>query len=324
MREDSAEKDRQSENSIETGKRENLGLSRRKLIIKAGGVAVGALALGTGAAAALGVFEDESSASSNPNSTTDKQAAQEPLKELDKLTLALTETNPEVENAFKQGRLELINSGDWEKYFIPIKPDQVAKLLDITDASGSFGRDYRFILPFDPRLSTGLVVETVKKSERGQEQNVLVAKNIKSGTVFSSPFTGEMSLSNSNIGSVSTFEFVFDRETYERAATQIKGRPVDIALPITERIKVELPVDNVSLTNSQSSVEAGQNIGSFREKRRAFSSVNDSEFIVQIGRVGNYDETGKKTPIDPSSVDYDGALHKLLTFHGKIAFLSST
>ncbi|MCL5432661.1 MAG: hypothetical protein M1524_00910 [Patescibacteria group bacterium] len=123
-------------------------------------------------------------------------------------TVVPTETptpTPEVspiEQAIKAGRLELKGEQDWEKYFEAITPEEAQKLLTEVNTEGKTDSEFKYILPFDPRGISNLVLENFTDARvDGRKTNHLTVNNLPLGTIFYASVDGEATVYNNVVSS---------------------------------------------------------------------------------------------------------------------------
>lgn len=93
-----------------------------------------------------------------------------------------------METALNAGIIELRNSGDWEKYFTIISPEEADKLLQDANSAALNRDQYRVLLPFDPRNSPSLVIEEFTNPLSGTKN--IGFDNIAPGTKITATLTG--------------------------------------------------------------------------------------------------------------------------------------
>lgn len=94
-----------------------------------------------------------------------------------------------VEQAIKEGKIEIKQPQEWEKYFTSITPQQAEELL--TDP----GNKNKMVLPLSPKDAPNLMVDTIEFQSPFGRNTVIGIKNIPVGTVVYSPISGEGRLS---------------------------------------------------------------------------------------------------------------------------------
>lgn len=283
----------------------NSPLISRRNVLK-GALASGVILAMAGTGKAFGVFKDGTSVLEN----SDKNRISASIEDIAK---AASETNPDVQEAIKEGKINLENNLDWEKYFVAITAEQAKQIIELADTLGFEG----LLLPFDPRSSTNLSLSNSSRVADGIEQSVIIAKNFKSGTRAYSPFSGELSVIDANIGQVPVTEFSFDRKSFKRGVM----RGAELKIPTVERARIIMPMDNLTFVNAQNDVEIGFPVATISENKRLIDSLGKSELIIQLGKATNIDD--KQTRLRDDEFSNDVTLGHLFTFNGKIAFLET-
>ncbi|MCL5439025.1 MAG: hypothetical protein M1268_03480 [Patescibacteria group bacterium] len=107
-----------------------------------------------------------------------------------------------VEQAIKNGKIELKTKQDWEKYFKVVTPEEAERLLAEANKEVTDVKDYKIILPF--RSTKELTISDFKFTIGDYEYNLLGIDNIPPGTTLYSPISGTLKLTRGGINNDAT------------------------------------------------------------------------------------------------------------------------
>lgn len=143
-----------------------------------------------------------------------------------------------VEQAIKEGKIEITQPQEWEKSYIAITPQEAEDLL-----ADPNNKD-KMLLPFDPTDSPNLVIKIFEwNTPTGNHRAFMGLENITPGLTFYAPHKGDAKLTRGALEKMlsagwnvkagnNTYSFILDRNSVKPLLPYDQLMPVELGTPL--------------------------------------------------------------------------------------------